>query len=76
MRVTELDDLIAKLIKDDDHPEIVGVRSCVTDGQPKAYHSRLRVTHADGGESIVMVYRVTGPKIPRADTYVIPKEAL
>jgi len=76
MKLPELDELIRDVIVADDHPGIVGVELLTGGDNPKTYHPRVKVHYADGGASIVQVYKVSGPKIPNVDKYTVPQEAL
>jgi Tfp pilus assembly ATPase PilU len=75
MRVTQLEDLIVSLIETDDHPEISAVTRCTVEvGDDN--HTRLKVHFANGGSSTIMVFRVSGPRVPATAEYTIPKAVL
>jgi hypothetical protein len=74
VRLTELDQLIADLLVNDDHPEIVRVEMIAT--QDPLYHNRLIVHFADGGAAYLMVARVEGRGIPRHTAHELPREAV
>lgn len=76
MRVPELDELIIEVINRADHPEILRAAPALAPGDVATKHTRVKVDFASGARVYVQVYKVTGPKIPRADNYAVPKEAL
>jgi hypothetical protein len=74
VRVREFESVLAGMLTDADHPEIVDVRSCST-GNPES-HTRLQVSFASGATAYVMVRRVVGRGIPSHPPFQLPREAL
>lgn len=75
MRVTELDDLLIKLLVESDHPEIASVERVATAGRPDD-HTRVVVRFASGGRATIMVTQVTGPDGRQYPKYQLPREVL
>lgn len=75
MKVTELDDLIVKLITEADHPEITDVEVVPTSSRPDN-HTRLVVHFASGASAVVMVRQVAAAGGRRSGEFEIPREAL
>lgn len=75
MQLTELDELITRVIVDSDHPEIASVERVPTSEQPDD-HTRVKVTFANGGAAIVMVHSVSGPGVSNHSKYEPPREVV
>ncbi|TCP53452.1 hypothetical protein EV191_10419 [Tamaricihabitans halophyticus] len=74
MQVTELDELIVKLIVDSGHPEIDSVERVPTPGRPDN-HTRLVVRFASGASATIMVPLVTGGGVSH-ERYQLPAGVL
>lgn len=75
MKLSELDQLLARRIAEADNPQVTNVRLVAAEGQPNN-HTRLKVDFDDGSSAYVMVAEVTGPRINRHPRFELPKAVL
>lgn len=75
VKVTELDDLIVKVLAQSDHPEIEEIEVVPTLDRPDN-HTRIVVKFVSGRTAIVMVRQVSGQSGRRHTNYELPQEVL
>lgn len=75
MRVREFEDLVIRVLREADHPEIVSADSTARDADDHR-HTRVRVSFASGAATYIMVREVTGPSVPKHSPFELPKEAM
>lgn len=75
VKVTELDELLAKLILESDHPEISEIEFVPTKDRPDN-HTRMVVRFVDGSSAMIMVRNVVRSGGRRGNDFEIPAEAL
>ncbi|MGH3761510.1 hypothetical protein [Actinophytocola sp.] len=73
MKVTELDELLTKLILESDHPEISEIERVPTEGWPDN-HTRIVVRFANGASAVIMVRNVVRPGGRRHADFEVPAE--
>jgi hypothetical protein len=73
VRIREFEAVLAGLLENADHPEIVEIRRC-SERNPEG-HTRLHVHFASGADAYVMVRRVTGRGVPSHAPFELPREA-
>ncbi|OQO92231.1 hypothetical protein B1813_08330 [Saccharomonospora piscinae] len=74
VQLSDLDELIMRVITESDHPEITAVEVVPTPGRPDN-HTRVRVDFADGASVYVMVGEVRrGGRATEA--FTVPREVM